>query len=75
MVAGDDAGIVALLNDQGGPLEVTGRISLRPDRTYLFDSLIKLRADAPDVLVQGLEIVGGAPNASGQRKFQQQGSL
>ena len=75
MIAGDDPGIVALLNDQGGPLELTGRISLQPDRTYVFDSLIKPRADAPDILVQGLEIVSGAPNASGQRKFLQQGSL
>jgi hypothetical protein len=75
LTVGDEPGIVALLSDQGGPLELTGRVDLRIDRTYLFDSLIKPRADAPAALVQGLEFVSGAPNASGQRKFVQQGTL
>jgi hypothetical protein len=75
LTAGDEPGLVALLNDQGGPLELTGRITLGTDRSYLFDSLIKPRADAPEALVQGLEFVSGAPNASGQRKFVQQGTL
>jgi len=71
----DQPGIVAALQDEGGPLELTGRLSIAPDRTYLFDTLVKPRADAPEVLVQGLDFVAGSPNANGQRKFVQSGTL
>jgi general secretion pathway protein N len=71
----EEPGILALVNDLGGPLELTGRISLSPDRSYLFDTLIKPRSGAPDVLVEGLDLVSGEPNAQGQRKFVQRGSL
>ena len=73
--AGDEPGIVAALADEGGPLELTGRLSVMPDRSYLFDALIRPRADAPDALVQGLDFVAGEPNANGQRKLVQSGTL
>ncbi len=68
-------GVLALLSDQGGPLELTGRISLAPDRSYVLDTLIRPRADASPVLVDGLEMVTEPPNAEGQRKFRLTGSL
>lgn len=73
--AAEEPGIVAALSDEGGPLELTGRLSIAPDRTYLFDTLVKPRADASEVLLQGLDFVAGAPNANGQRQFVQRGTL
>jgi general secretion pathway protein N len=73
--AGEQPGIVALVTDEGGPLELTGRITLKPDRTYTMDALIKARADAPPELATGVELVTGEPNAEGRRRFLQQGSF
>ena len=75
LTAGDQPGIIALVTDEGGPLELTGRITVSPDRSYNMDALIKPRADAPQELVQGVEFVTGEPNAEGRRRFLQQGSL
>jgi general secretion pathway protein N len=71
----DEPGITALLNDQGGPIELTGRLSLAPDRSYDIDTLIKPRADAPTELVQGIEMVTDTPDANGQRRFRLAGTL
>jgi hypothetical protein len=71
----DQPGIVAVVKDEGGPLELSGRISLAPDRSFSLDALIKARPGAPEVLVQGVEIVTGEPNAEGRRRFLQQGTL
>jgi len=75
LTTGEQPGIVALVSDEGGPLELTGRITLAPDRSYTMDALIKTRADAPQELVQGVELVTGEPNAEGRRRFLQQGTL
>jgi hypothetical protein len=71
----DTPGIVTLISDEGGPLELTGSFRLTPDRMFEFDTRIRPRADASDVLVQGLELVSGAPDAEGRRSFRQTGSL
>jgi hypothetical protein len=71
----DQPGIAALLSDQGGPLELTGRLNLAPDRRYVIDSLIRTRPEASRELVQGIEFVTESPNASGQRRFVLEGSL
>jgi hypothetical protein len=68
-------GITTLLNDEGGPLELTGTFRLTPERQYEFDTRIRPRADAPDILVQGLELVSGPPDAEGRRSFRQTGTL
>jgi len=65
----DGAGIVAALSDQGGPIELTGRLSLAPDRSYEVDTLLRARADAPAHLVEGIELMTEAPNAEGMRRF------
>lgn len=70
-----EPGVQALISDQGGPLELTGRISLGSDRAYVLDTLIRPRADADRVLVDGLEMVTEPPNAEGQRRFRLTGTL
>jgi len=75
LTPGPEPGIVAVVTDMGGPLELNGRANLAPDRSYVLDALVKPRADAPDYLVQGLELVTTAPNAEGQRKFVDRGHL
>ena len=56
----DEPGIVAFVNDEGGPLELEGRIDLTPDRTYHLKATIKPRADASNALVQGLMVMNPA---------------
>jgi len=73
--ANDSPGIVTLINDEGGPLELTGSFRLTPDRAYELDTRIRPRSDASDVLVQGLELVSGEPDADGWRRFRQPGTL
>lgn len=75
LTAGDQPGIVATVTDEGGPLELAGRVMLAPDRSFTLDALIRPRPEAPAVLVEGLELVTGEPNATGHRKFVQQGTL
>jgi general secretion pathway protein N len=71
----DDGELIALVNDEGGPLELTdGQVSLRPDRSYRLAATIKPRADAHRVLVEGLEILSPA-NAAGQHVITDSGSL
>lgn len=75
LTTGEQPGIVAHVKDEGGPLELDGRITLAPDRSYSMDALIKPRAGAPQELVMGVEIVTGEPNAEGRRRFLQRGSF
>jgi hypothetical protein len=75
LATGEQPGIVAHVTDEGGPLELAGRITLAPDRSYTMDVLVKPRPDAPQVLVEGLLIVTGEPNAEGRRRLLQQGTL
>jgi hypothetical protein len=67
--------IVALVNDEGGPLELTdGQVSLGPDRSYRLAATIRPRAEAHHVLVEGLQILSPA-NAGGQHIITDSGSL
>jgi general secretion pathway protein N len=75
LTTGEQPGIIALVRDEGGPLELEGRITLAPDRSYSMDALIKPRAGAPEVLVMGVDLVTGDPNAEGRRRFLQQGAF
>jgi general secretion pathway protein N len=70
-----DAGtLVGALSDQGGPLEVAGTLTLRPDRSYLIDAQVAARPDAPPNLAKGLEILG-PPDAQGRRPFTTEGTF
>ena len=55
-----DGGIAAIVNDDGGPLELEGRVDLASDRSYALTSRIRPRADASDELVEGLKIMAPA---------------
>jgi hypothetical protein len=68
-------GILGVVNDRGGPLELSGRISLTPDRMYRIEALIKPRAGAPKELVDGVNFMTGPANAQGQRDFEISGEL
>lgn len=70
----NDAGIAALVNDDGGPVELQGRVDLAGDRSYALTSRMRPRADAAVELVQGLEIIGPA-DAEGWHLFERYGSL
>jgi general secretion pathway protein N len=69
-----DPGISAVLSDEGGPLELAGSVTLSPGGAYVLDARIKPRAGAPDVLVEGLELMT-EPLPDGQRHFVLSGSL
>jgi hypothetical protein len=61
--------------DNGGPLEVAGTISVNQAREFAFDALIKPRAGAPQMLVDGLKPVTADPDVDGRRRLTLTGSL
>lgn len=63
------------LVDRGGPLEVSGRIALGLDRSYVLEGLVRARPEASEDLVRGLEIMTGEPDSQGRRPFNLTGSL
>jgi general secretion pathway protein N len=71
----DGEGIRGAFSDTGGPLEVSGTLSLAPDGAYTLDGLIRPRPGAADDLVQGLQIMTGEPDAGGRRRLTLTGSL
>jgi general secretion pathway protein N len=56
-VSTTDDQVVALLSDEGGPIELDGTARLMPERRYRLEARIKPRPDASDVLVQGLKFM------------------
>ena len=71
--AADGAGLVALVTDEGGPLELEGRASLGEDRSWSLEARIKPRANATEALTGSLEFIGGPANAEGQHQISLQG--
>lgn len=67
VVAGD-------LVDLGGPLQLTGELQLRPDRSYLLTGMVAARPEAPPNLANQLQILG-PPDAEGRRPFSLEGTL
>lgn len=74
ITSNDDPGIVALVNDEGGPLQLEGRASLAPDRSYRLEARIVPRPDATEVLIEGLKFMSPA-NANGEHQIVLAGSL
>lgn len=68
-------GVSAAFNDTGGPLEVSGTLTLEPNRAYTLQGFVKPRPSAAEALVQGLEIMTGEPDESGRRSLTLTGSL
>ena len=67
--------LIGNFEDQGGPLEVTGSLSLADGRAYLIEGSARTRANAPQELSQGLDLMTAPPDASGLRAFSLSGSL
>lgn len=70
-----EPGIVAMLTDTGGPLEVEGSAHLETDRSYLLDGLVRARPEASAELLQGLAIMTSEPDRQGRRSFTFPGTL
>jgi hypothetical protein len=63
------------ISDAGdGPLQVTGTLELKSDRSYKLETLIAARANAPRNLVQTLEFLG-PPDEQGRRQFTTEGTM
>jgi general secretion pathway protein N len=62
------------LTDLGGPLQVTGTVQLKPDRSYLVDGLIATRPNAPTAVTNTLQYLG-PPDAQGRRQFSFEGTM
>jgi general secretion pathway protein N len=73
-VSPSDGGVVAVVSDEGGPLEVAGSARLEPDRRYRIEARIKPRANAHPVTVQGLQIIDSSP-VNGYHLFEREGQL
>lgn len=67
--------IAATVADNGGPLEVQGTLRLDAMRAYTIDALVKPRAGAPEMLVEGLRYMASEPDAEGRRRLNLTGSL
>jgi len=61
--------INATFKDTGGPLEVSGTLAVSAARAYKLDALIKARPDAPEELVDGLNVMTSEPDAEGRRRL------
>jgi general secretion pathway protein N len=67
--------LAATFVDNGGPLEVSGSVSLDASRAYTIDALVEPRGGAPETLVEGLKIMTAEPDAEGRRRLTLTGSL
>jgi general secretion pathway protein N len=67
--------VAARFVDNGGPLEVSGTLTLDATRAYTLDALIEPRNGAPEALVEGLKIMTAEPDAEGRRRLSLTGSL
>jgi general secretion pathway protein N len=66
--------LTGALNDLGGPLQVTGTVELKPDRSYLVKGLIAPRPNAPASIANALQYLP-PPDAQGRREFSFEGSM
>lgn len=66
--------LVGALSDLGGPLQISGELQLKPDRSYLIKGVVAARPDAPRALANQLQILGPA-DAQGRRQFALEGTM
>jgi general secretion pathway protein N len=63
------------VSDAGdGPLQITGTIKLKADRSYELDTFLATKPNTPQNLARSLEILG-PPDAQGRRQFSAAGTL
>lgn len=70
----DGEGLAGQLNDGGGPLEVTGRLTVSAERDYELSGQVSARQGAPQALANSLQYLG-SPDAQGRREFSLAGRL
>lgn len=70
----EDGLLTGMLADDGGPIEVAGRIELTPPANYALRTGLKARAGAPAEIARALQFAGPT-DADGRREFSLAGSL
>jgi len=60
--------LTGALVDTGGPLQLTGTLQLKPDRSYVIEGMIATRPDAPPGIANTLQYLGPA-DSQGRRPF------
>lgn len=68
-------GVAAEFRDSGGPLEVSGTLTMDLERRYALDALVEPRPGAPQALLDGLAVMTSDPDTDGRRRLQLTGSL
>lgn len=71
--AADDT-LTGALTDIGGPLQISGTLQLKTDRSYVVEGLVATRPNAPRDVVNALQYLG-APDAQGRRPFSIAGTI
>lgn len=67
-------GLAGALMDIGGPLQIAGKLVLKPDRSYQIDGLVATRPTTPRDVVDALQMLG-PPDAQGRRPFSLAGTM
>ena len=62
------------INDVEGLLQISGKIELQPDRSYVLDALVATQPNAPAEFTRTLEFLG-PPDAQGRRPFSLSGTM
>lgn len=70
----EQALVGALTDHPDAALGVTGTLKLAANRSYLLDTLVMARGNAPADIVQGMQMLG-APDAQGRRPFSVSGTF
>lgn len=70
----DDQGIHAAINDAGGPLLISGSLSLSPEGHYRFEGIMGTRPTAATELISAMQLLG-PDNDSGQYPLDLEGTL
>lgn len=67
-------GLAGALVDTAGPLQISGTLLLKPDRSYQIDGLVATRPTTPRDVADALQILG-PPDAQGRREFSMAGTM
>lgn len=67
-------GLAGALVDTAGPLQISGTLLLKPDRSYQIDGLIATRPTTPRDVADALQMLG-PPDPQGRRPFSMAGTM
>jgi general secretion pathway protein N len=66
--------LTGALADMGGPLQISGTLQLKPNRSYQVDGFVTTRPDTPRNVADALQMLG-EPDAQGRRPFSIAGTM